>query len=54
MAMTWPVSGIRRREESAMFDASAPKKKIVEVRDLKMHFPIFAGVFRKTSPRARW
>ncbi len=30
-----------------MFDASAPRKKIVEVRDLKMHFPIFAGVFRK-------
>ncbi len=30
-----------------MFDTSAPARKLVEVRDLKMHFPIYAGVFRK-------
>ncbi len=30
-----------------MLDAAAPPKKIVEVRDLKMHFPIHAGVFRR-------
>jgi len=29
-----------------MFDASA-RKKLVEVRNLKMHFPVYAGLFRK-------
>ena len=30
-----------------MYDAPATRKKLVEVRDLKMHFPILAGLFRR-------
>jgi len=29
-----------------MFDAPATSRKLVEIRDLKMHFPIYKGVFR--------
>ncbi len=30
-----------------MFDAPADRKTLVEVRDLKMHFPIYAGLLRR-------
>jgi oligopeptide transport system ATP-binding protein len=30
-----------------MYDASRGVRKLVEVRDLKMHFPIYAGLFRR-------
>ncbi len=32
-----------------MFDAPQDTRKLVEVRDLKIHFPIFAGLFRRRA-----
>ena len=46
MAMTPPVFLMRAGGHHAMFDL-AKQKPLVSVRDLKMHFPIYAGLFRR-------
>ena len=44
--MMQPVFMTSRREDHAVLDADA-KTPLVEIRDLKMHFPIHAGLLRK-------
>jgi peptide/nickel transport system ATP-binding protein len=42
------VSGMRQRQETAMPErTSTSARPMVKVRDLKIHFPIFAGLFRR-------
>jgi len=42
-AMMWPAIGTRGQR---MFDAAAPRK-LVEVKNLKMYFPIYTGILRR-------
>ena len=51
--MTLPVSGTRPPGGNAMFDDTSSRKKLVEVHDLKMHFPIYAGLLRRHVGRCK-